>query len=108
MHRISVGPHGPAFTLSVTHQKFSPGQIVSTPAALAAMEGAGCLPIRLLSRHLPGDWGSVCSEDAELNDAALQAGDRLLSIYEIAPEVSIWVITEADRSATTLLLPEEY
>lgn len=108
MHQTPMRPTGPAFTLSIIPQKFSPGQIVSTPAAFVAMEAADCLPIRLLARHLSGDWGSVCPEDAALNDAALLAGDRLLSVYEIAPEVRIWIVTEADRSATTLLLPEEY
>lgn len=108
MQHTPMGPTGPAFVLSITPQKFSPGQIVSTPAALVAMESADCLPIRLLARHLSGDWGLVCPEDAALNDAALLAGDRLLSVYEIAPEVRVWVITEADRSVTTLLLPEEY
>lgn len=99
---------GPAFTLSVAIPKFSPGQVVSTPGALAATEAANVLPLSLLKRHLEGDWGDLGAEDAAANDAALDAGDRLLSAYRIAPEVTIWIITEADRSVTTLLLPEEY
>jgi hypothetical protein len=60
-----------------------------------------------LGRHVRGDWGEVCREDARLNDLALQYGDRLLSAYTIAGE-RVWVITEWDRSATTVLYPREY
>jgi hypothetical protein len=93
---------------------FDLGQIVSTPGALAA-----CSSVRLqncLARHLRGDWGCVCDDDKETNDGALSAGLRLLSAYPIDPakpsagfgENTLWIITEADRSATTFLLPEEY
>lgn len=87
---------------------FTPGQIVSTPGALAAMDAAGVLPLNLLSRHLSGDWGDVDVEDASANEDALCCGLRLLSAYEIGPDTMIWLITEADRSVTTFLLPEEY
>jgi hypothetical protein len=60
-----------------------------------------------LRRHLRGDWGEVCREDARLNDLALRDGDRLLSAYTIDGE-RVWIITDADRSATTVLYPHEY
>ena len=87
--------------------KFTPGQIVSTPGALKAMTECGCEPHTLIDRHLSGDWGDLDPEDAAMNDLALTAGeeDRILSSYLIAPEVKVWVITEWDRSVTTLLLP---
>jgi len=88
--------------------RFSPGQIVSTPGALEALEAHGVPPLSLLARHLCGDWGSVCAEDAHTNEEALRYGYRVLSSYEIAPKVTIWIITEADRSVTTFLLPSEY
>lgn len=83
------------------------GGIVATPASLALLASAGVLPSVLLDRHQRGDWGDLCAEDARQNDEALTCGDRLLSSYPVAGQ-KVWVITEADRSATTLLLPEEY
>ena len=61
-----------------------------------------------LYRHCHGDWGLVCTEDAEENWFSLQNGYRLMSIYATYDGVTVWVITEADRSMTTILLPEEY
>lgn len=88
--------------------KFPSGEVVATPAALAAMEAHQCTPFALLARHLAGDWGSVPVEDAQLNDQALQSGGRLLSSYTIAPGTRIWLITEWYRSVSTFLLPSEY
>ena len=88
--------------------QFDLGEVVTTPGALAALERQQVLPILLVSKHLHGDWGSVSAEDALANDNALKNGGRLLSSYAIAPDVRIWVITEADHSVTTLLLPSEY
>ena len=62
----------------------------------------------VLQRHANGDWGEVCKEDWELNDEALELGHRILSVYTSSNGVKFWIITEADRSATTILLPEEY
>ena len=88
---------------------FSLGQIVATPGALAALEKAGHTPQEFLSRHLQGDWGELSDEDRTENELTLQRGFRLLSSYRTnAGDTKIWVITEADRSATTILLPEEY
>jgi hypothetical protein len=63
--------------------------------------------VEALRRHSEGDWGDVCEEDKKLNDAALENGTRVLSAYTVA-DTRIWIITEADRSVTTILLPEEY
>jgi hypothetical protein len=84
------------------------GQLVSTPGALAAFEEAGQVPLEFLLRHASGDWGDVSSEDWQENDLSLREGFRLLSSYHLSTGVKIWIITEADRSATTILLPEEY
>lgn len=87
---------------------FSPGKIVATPGAIEAMNKHNCLPETLLQKHLFGDWGSVDAEDAASNDAAVKCGDRILSSYRISETVRIWLITEWDRSVTTILLPSEY
>lgn len=87
---------------------FSPGQIVATPGAIEAMNENDCLPATLLAKHISGDWGSVDAEDAATNDAAVIHGDRILSSYRIGENVRIWLITEWDRSVTTILLPSEY
>jgi hypothetical protein len=64
--------------------------------------------LELLTRHVTGDWGQLEDEDKKENELSLQQGFRLLSAYEISTGLKIWVITERDRSATTLLLPSEY
>jgi hypothetical protein len=87
---------------------FSPGQVVSTPGALDAISKAEQRPNEFLSRHLNGDWGELCEEDKQANQEALEQGLRLLSAYRTADGTRIWIITECDRSATTLLLPSEY
>jgi hypothetical protein len=84
------------------------GQVVATPGALDALDRYAINAGTLLSRHQSGDWGVLCGDDAEQNSEALQIGARLMSSYPIAESVRIWIITEADRSVTTLLLPEEY
>lgn len=90
------------------HPRFALGQLVATPGALSTLAENGMSAYALLTRHQSGDWGSVSSCDATANDRALTDGGRLLSRYEIAPGVVLWVITEWDRSATTILLPSEY
>ena len=84
------------------------GRVVATPGALNAFATAGQDPTVFLSRHCDGDWGDVCSEDQEANDRALTQGSRILSAYRLGTGVKIWIITEADRSSTCVLLPEEY
>jgi hypothetical protein len=88
--------------------KFSLGQTVATPGALEALAQAGQSPAFFLDRHVQGDWGEVCDEDKRLNDQALADGDRLLSAYRTLKGERLWIITEADRSSTCILLPEEY
>jgi hypothetical protein len=87
---------------------FALGQIVATPGALAVLEAAGQTPSEFLSRHVRGDWGDICTEDRGLNEEALKDGARILSVYHTAKGVTIWVITEADRASTCILLPDEY
>lgn len=98
-------------TLPATKDRIRPlcslGRIVSTPGALAVFEQNGLNPFEYLDRHQCGDWGSVPPEDWKSNDEALVHGGRLLSAY-IVKGTKIWIITEWDRSATTLLLPSEY
>jgi hypothetical protein len=72
------------------------------------MERAGQTPHELVDLHAQGNWGDIDAEDAQANEAALRNRDRLLSAYWTAKREPLWVITEADRSATTILLPEEY
>ena len=87
---------------------FELGRLVATPGALAALKRAPTDTVELLTRHMLGDWGELEEEDVQANQQALKDGLRLLSIYRLRTGVKIWVITEADRSSTTLLLPEEY
>lgn len=87
---------------------FPLGRIVATPGALDAMEKLDIAAWTLLSRHRQGDWGDLSPEDRVENELAVRKGFRVLSSYPIGSDVRIWIITEADRSVTTLLLPEEY
>ena len=87
---------------------FPLGRTLATPQALAVLEAHGVAPASLLERHARGDWGELCPEDVEANREALREGLRLLSSYRLAEGVKVWVITEADRSATTLLMPDDY
>lgn len=89
------------------HVNFGLGQVVATPGAIEAMEKLNITPWYLLSRHQHGDWGDLDTEDWRANNRALQTGERLFSAY-IVQNTKFWVITEADRSATTILLPAEY
>jgi hypothetical protein len=88
--------------------KFSLGQIVATPGAIRALEESGQTPQFFLDRHVQGDWGVVDEADKTLNDQALANGERLLSAYRTLGNVRLWVITEANRASTCVLLPEEY
>ncbi len=88
--------------------KFPLGQVVATPGALEALADAGQTPDFFLDKHVQGDWGEVCDEDRRANDEALVNGERLLSAYRTLKGVRIWIISEADRSSTCTLLPEEY
>ena len=86
---------------------FALGQIVATPAVLEHLEKHGINASDYLNRHVRGDWGEVPKADAAENDFALTRRLRLLSSYTVAKE-RIWILTEADRSVTTMLFPTEY
>ena len=94
---------------------FSPGHVVATPAALALIQEHGASVPDLLHRHLTGDWQEMCKPDRDANWAAVLEGEaRVFSSFDIAPKghagkpIKIWVITEWDRSVTTVLRPEDY
>ena len=86
---------------------FPLGRTVATPGALNALVIAGQDPGELLDRHRAGDWGDVSPEDAKENDFSVEHGFRIISSYPIGGG-RVWIITEADRSSTCILLPEEY
>jgi hypothetical protein len=89
-------------------RQFALGQVVSTPGAIDALTRAGQDPWVFISRHMAGDWGEVDEHDRRENELSLREGFRILSAYTLSDGTKIWIITEADRSATTILLPEEY
>ena len=86
--------------------KFPLGRLVATPNALEHIPNPDILAA--LQRHLTGDWGDMDEHDREENELSLKEGFRLLSVYRSAKGVKFWIITEADRSRTTVLLPEDY
>jgi len=88
--------------------KFPLGRIVATPGVLKALEEANQNPFEFLERHQTGDWGELCEEDKRENEFSLRHGFRILSAYRTRNNVKIWLITESDRSYTTLLRPHEY
>lgn len=88
--------------------KFALGQVLSTPGALLALERAGDSLQTFLQRHHSGDWGETCEEDAQMNEDALCHGGRLFSVYHLRSGAKLWIITEADHTSTTALLPSEY
>ncbi|HYL15138.1 MAG TPA: hypothetical protein VEV41_19015 [Terriglobales bacterium] len=94
--------------LTIRSGRFPLGRLLATPGALEALEKASQQPEEFLDRHANGDWGELDSHDAKENEFSLQRSLRLLSSYTTAAGDKLWIITEADRSATTLLLPEEY
>ena len=82
------------------------GRIVATPVALGTVSQPDI--VAALRRHAVGDWGDVTPDDWVANDDALRSGERLLSVYQSATGTTFWVLTEADRSVTTVLLPDDY
>jgi hypothetical protein len=90
-------------------QRFPLGQVVMTPGVAELAHQGRLDPLVYLRRHRCGDWGELDNGDRRQNDRALQSGqDRLFSSYEVASHLKLWIITEWDRSVTTLLLPDEY
>jgi hypothetical protein len=100
--------------LNIPNGKFELGRIVATPGALQVLKDIQLDPYKLLVRHVAGDWGDLCESDKQLNEMAVGGTDRVMSSYIVTPgtktnpEVKIWIITEWDRSYTTILTPEEY
>jgi hypothetical protein len=88
--------------------RFPVGRVVATPGALRAIEQAGQEPADFLDRHVNGDWGEVPDDDKRENGFSIEHGFRIISAYTTSLGEKIWIITEADRSYTTLLLPSEY
>lgn len=86
--------------------RFDPGRLMITASAKETLPSSGVGAA--IDRHLHGDWGDVCGSDKRLNDDALKNGGRLLSVYHTKDGVTFWIITEADHSATTVLLPSDY
>jgi hypothetical protein len=86
---------------------FETGQVVATPAALTFCQQHGINPLLLLGRHCAGDWGDLGHADVAANVHAVQHDLRILSAYKF-PAGKVWVITEADRSSTCILLPDDY
>jgi hypothetical protein len=88
--------------------RFEPEDVVATPGALELLRRYGKTPFEYLDRHLSGDWGDLEAFDKRENERALKAGARLFSAYAVSPLDTLWIIIEADRAPTCLLLPEDY
>ena len=88
--------------------RFNLGHVVATPGALEVLRDGGITPLDLLGRHARGDWGDMNPEDLQANEQALGNGSRIFFVYKLAGGEKIWIITEADRSLSCALLPEDY
>ena len=93
---------------TATLPRFPLGKLVATPGALRLLEQHKAEPFDFILRHVGGDYGAIDAEDVSANEAALKRGHRILSSYPLGSDTKLWIITEADRSVTTLLLPDEY
>ena len=87
---------------------FPLGAVVATPAALRLLRDHGLTPMQLLLRHSRGDWSEMDKQDQEANSIAIKSGARLFASYDVTAADRVWIITEADRSSTTILLPSDY
>lgn len=88
--------------------RFPLGRVVATPGAIELLESCETNPLVLLARHVAGDWGDLDEEDRAENERSVDAGLRILSSYSLGGDRRVWVITEASRDVTTILLPDEY
>ena len=88
--------------------RFYLGRVFSTPGAMEALAESNQHPLEFLQRHVSGDWGEVSDEDKSENEISVCEGFRILSAYSTTRGTKLWIITEADRSSTTILLPSEY
>ena len=97
------------FISILSKARFATGHLVATIGVDTLVKQGRLNPTSYLRRHVSGDWGDVDEAERQQNDAALISGEgRLFSVYRIAPDLNLWIITEADRSVTTMLLPGEY
>ena len=94
--------------MTLTPVLFKLGHVVATPGALEILSESGEDPYLYLGRHVTGDWGEITAVDKAANALALAIGERIMSVYRTARRKKFLIITEADRSATCLLLPEDY
>ena len=99
--------------IMIQKPKFQTGKLLSTPAALEALSETNQTVMEFVARHVQGDWGCVCAEDAAANEESIRDGSRILSAYVLKTNVKVWLITEAtdnrgQRSCTTALLASEY
>lgn len=96
-------------TLLIIQPRFQPGKLLITRGAEEQLKKHHVNPLTYVERHLSGDWGDLCESDKRQNDSALKTGeDRIFSSYRISETLTLWIITEYDRSVTTILLPSEY
>ncbi|ALS66599.1 MULTISPECIES: hypothetical protein [Pandoraea] len=95
-------------TLPIRRARLPLGRLLATPAAVDAIQSAGASIYALVNRHACGDWGDLPEADREQNDLSVVSGRRVLSCYPLGGELKVWIVTDADRSTTTILLPEEY
>lgn len=97
-----------ASDIDYTRPRFDLGKTSITPAAQAALDAVDIAAVILLARHVHGDWGDLSEKDSLLNELAILLGSRVLSQYSLPSSGKIWIITEADRATTTILLPDDY
>ena len=107
-HASTCEPNASVTKTQVNQSLFPLGRLVATPGALELLTRCEQTPLEFLSRHAWGDWGECDPHDSRENDLSVKAGFRILSVYRTRTGETLWVITEADRSATTILLPSEY
>lgn len=100
-------PHSPEQGRGI-EPLFPLGQVLATPGALEECQQADRNPLAYVARHARGDWGDLGHEDVSANEQALEQGGRIFSAYTLPTSERLWVITEADRSVTTVLTPLEY
>lgn len=97
------------FISFVSQSRFPTGHLVLTAGVAELVQQGRLNPHAYLRRHIRGDWGDLDNSDRRQNDAALKSGEgRLFSSYQVTPDLALWIITERDRSVTTLMLPSEY
>ena len=97
---------GDKYAMDNSPIRFMPGFVCATPAVLEVLSRERML--RLLDRHLHGDWGDTCAADQQANERAIREGSRILSWYQLSGKIRVLIITEADRSITTIMLADEY